>query len=437
MIRSLIVLVNTLVLFLLGLFSGDNGISVTARIPGKITAGQEVDCELRLNKGSLDGFARLQLEFPEGIIVKDAEEQGASFDFNDGIAKWVWAELPEEEKITISFKLLASVTITGYHNIRGKFSYIENNIKQFAEMPDVGTEVVAPSESPAVATHNLTGRPVASDPDSIASSADPVGDVSLTRSIRPGNSINEFEISIRIFKGATKGFARYSDDLPAGFTAKPVKTDGASFSVADGKVRFVWVSVPTKENLEIIYLISAGKQEELVLRGEYSYLEESQSRKFVLNSETISFQALAPEPEPSPEPPVIVKTHEPAPESPVRSEKKEQKEKTVKSTAPAFTEKKEQGVVYHVQIGAFSKRKVTAAKLQEKFKLSGEIRSEMHGGYTKFMTGTHAEYKDARDHRESIISENGVKSAFVVAYHFGKRITVQEALMISRQKWFK
>jgi hypothetical protein len=53
------------------------------------------------------------------------------------------------------------------------------------------------------------------------------------------------------------------------------------------------------------------------------------------------------------------------------------------------------------------------------------------------MVGEHPEYKNARDHREKVKSGNGVASAFVVAYNSGKRITVQEALMITNQKWFR
>ena len=57
-------------------------------------------------------------------------------------------------------------------------------------------------------------------------------------------------------------------------------------------------------------------------------------------------------------------------------------------------------------------------------------------GLDKFMVGNFSEYKDARSHRE-VIKQKGCSTAFVVAYNGAKRITVQEALMITNQKWFK
>jgi hypothetical protein len=50
--------------------------------------------------------------------------------------------------------------------------------------------------------------------------------------------------------------------------------------------------------------------------------------------------------------------------------------------------------------------------------------------------GTFNDYKGARDKREGM-KNKGVSGAFVTAYNSGKRITVQEALMITSQKWLR
>src|SRR4051812_23371757 len=101
MIRYLLIVINSLFLFIYGLFSSDGGITVTGKIPSQMVAGEATAIEITVNKGSMNGFAKLQLDLPEGFTVKESEEKGATYTFNEGIAKWVWAALPSESEIVI------------------------------------------------------------------------------------------------------------------------------------------------------------------------------------------------------------------------------------------------------------------------------------------------------------------------------------------------
>jgi len=60
----------------------------------------------------------------------------------------------------------------------------------------------------------------------------------------------------------------------------------------------------------------------------------------------------------------------------------------------------------------------------------------MNGGFTKYTVGNYQDYKAVRDAREDIRNK-GIVGPFVVSYNSGSRITVQEALMISHQQWYK
>jgi hypothetical protein len=95
------------------------------------------------------------------------------------------------------------------------------------------------------------------------------------------------------------------------------------------------------------------------------------------------------------------------------------------------------GLVYRVQIAA-GKNLVDAVYFEKRHEWKQEFFIENHEGWVKYTTGKHGEYKQARDTRE-LISAAGHKfdGPFVTAYSDGKRITVQEALMISNQKWYK
>lgn len=439
MIKYLFIIFNSLGFFLFGFFSGDNGITVTSNIPSNLVAGQEVQIELKVNKGAMSGFAKLQLELPEGITVKEAEDKSADYSYNAGIAKWVWAALPLENEIVVRITLFVENSALGAKTIAAKYSYVESNVKQVVEMNPAEVNILPPGSE-------ITNLPLATNTNSVPASdsaavngtqpvlntnGEPAGVINVVRTISAGSVENEFLIGLKIKKDGTKGFARYSDDIPEGVIVKAAKTDGGSFSVADGKLKFVWVNVPEKDTLDISYTISGNTSNAVILGGEYSYLEDNQSKKFKVPMETIAFQ-----------------TNQSSKEEPLATKRPENKDPeqvnpaTVQSVEETIAKKlsdntKESMLNYLVQVGAFTNSKVTAQKLKKKFNISETMRSEMQDGYSKFMIGAHQEYREARDHRERTKTENGVKSAFVVAYNQGKRITVQEALMITNQKWFK
>ena len=452
MIKYLFIIINSLCLFIFGLFSDDNGIKVTSNIPARMVAGQDVAIEIKVDKGGMGGFAKLQLELPEGITLKEADEMGANYSYNNGLAKWVWAALPMESEIIVKVTLFVESSSSGVKTIASKYSYVESNVKQVVEMIPAEVEILPPgsqlNDTPIVSKTNADSLPATTSElkPLVNTGAEPASVIDVQRSITAGSEENEFLITLKIKKNGTKGFARYSDDIPEGIIVKAAKTDGGSFSVADGKIKFVWVNVPEKDELEISYTISGNTSTAIMLGGEYSYLEDNQSKKVKVPMETIAFQAkqintetkldenLAEnKPKENTPDPVV----ENKPEILNTDEVKSVDETVAKKIDENKVQKKETNMNFFVQVGAFTNSKVTAERLKKKFKINETIRSEMQGGYSKFMVGSHSEYKGARDQRETMKSINGVKSAFVVAYNQGTRITVQEALMITNQKWFK
>lgn len=505
MIKYLIVIINTLVVLIYGWFTNDGNITLSGNFPKSIKPGTEAPIELTVKKGSLGGFAKLQIELPEGLGIKESDNKGANFSYNQGLAKWIWTSLPSETDVVVKFILVADAGANGSKTISGKFSYVDNNSKQVAEMTPV--EVMIGNENVAVSTSGApeNSTPPASTPatpePAVMAGGEPTGSINAARKITALGS-NEYQIDVKIKKDGTKGFARYSDNLPEGYTARQLKTDGSSFSVADGKIKFVWVSVPATEELNISYVLKGSNTKAVSLNGEYSYLEDNQSKKIKPNDDELPASADVAN---SANPPVsnpasnpgneksneavntsVPEKSEPSVTTPVsgnvpakeattettantikdksvnESQSPVSSEKTTltntSSTSPGNTEntpntttssskteatltenmkKKEGNVNYAVQVGAFSNSNVSASTLSGKFNLTENVKSEMADGFHKFMVGSHAEYKQARDHRESIRNNNGIRSAFVVAYNAGRRITVQEALTISNQKWFK
>ena len=138
---------------------------------------------------------------------------------------------------------------------------------------------------------------------------------------------------------------------------------------------------------------------------------------------------------------VVEVIEETAIEETVAEEKEEstiaQNTTKVKPVAPISNIPVVNGVKYRVQIAAGA-NVVDAVYFDQRHKFEAAFNIENHQGWVKYTTGSHSMYKDARDSRE-VISSAGHEfdGPFVTAYNDGTRITVQEALMISSQKWFK
>ena len=97
----------------------------------------------------------------------------------------------------------------------------------------------------------------------------------------------------------------------------------------------------------------------------------------------------------------------------------------------------ENGVTYKVQIVA-GKKVVSEEYLRKAYSFQEPYGIENHEGWVKYTTGSFDVYKQARDKRETLVTaRHNFPGPFVSAYNGSERITVQEALMISNQKWYK
>jgi hypothetical protein len=145
---------------------------------------------------------------------------------------------------------------------------------------------------------------------------------------------------VKIKKGGIKGFAKYQEVLPAGYNAKGDKTNGSSFSVSDGKLKFVWVSLPTDDELVVSYVLektaSASTADAKLDNGEFSYLENDQSKKVKMPIDVLgnSTAAVAKVTEPTPTPTVAT----PEPVTTVATTEPVKTEPTTNTTEPTKTE---------------------------------------------------------------------------------------------------
>ena len=458
MIKYFFILINSLTLFIFGLFQTDNSVTIKNNIPSNFIVGQEVAVEFRISKGIQTGFAKFQLELPDGISIIKKDEMNSIYSIQNGVAQWIWSEVPKDEELLIKLTLVASELGIGIKTFNSNYSFIEKNEKKVFNMLPLEASI----------QNNIINNNVSVIKDTLTK-ADPNTSIDVVRLISDGPNANEKTITIKIKKGDTKGFAKYSDETDLILNAKAIKTDGSSFSVSDGKIKFVWVDVPTKSELEVSYHIDLNNKNSNILKGEYSYLEKNQSKKYIVKPDSLVIGKLKDEInlqavqkteaaksivqeteanqltskkiiEDSKSNLTVEKTSTLVTEAPNLVKKEANEVKTIPAKAEIVKETPQ--IVnadpnFVVQIGAFKNTKIVATVLIKKYRITDKIVDELHDGFSKFMVGNHNLYKEARKHRDIIKSKHGVKDAFIAAYNVGKRITVQEALMVSKQSWFK
>jgi hypothetical protein len=433
MIKQLFLIVNFVSIFFYQLFFTSD-VTVKHNIPASIQPNGEIDVELIVTKADISGFAKIQQEIPEGFTVEAIETQGATFSFKEQKLKLIWMALPQSNEFTIKYKLKNVAHTSGKFSITGKFSYIADNERTNIDIPTanitVSTEDIVAEETETTSntgTNDEESRLPASNNTETSLSAsrniDNVGD-------------NKFKVTLNITKENVEGFAKLSEFIPAGFIASNNNSAGGVFSTENNEVKVLWLSVPAENQFEVSYFIESTSASEMQeITGVLSYLkgEETQKYQILATSFSAADESLAmndneEEEETSLQNKVNNQVEEDTEDDVVVDNTEKEKNKVPVTNTPA----PEQNVAYKVQVGAF-REGITIERYQKKFNLKDQINLENHQGWTKLITGSFSEYKSARDKRNKL--RDKVKTAFVTAYNQGERITVQEALMITNQKW--
>ena len=498
MIKYLIVLFGSLSFAFLNLFDIQD-VEITHNIPDYLVSGKTYDIDIIIKKGDIQGFAKFQMDVPDGINVKAVETGGSSFTFKSNVVKNIWMKVPEESEIILSYKFEVAANMAGSGTVDGRFVFIKDNERFSVEMPK--HDVKIGDESGMTSTAASAAVP-AFNPD----------DIKLTRTVK-SLANNEFEITVTIEKDGLEGFAKVQDELPEGFEARPMRTSMSVFSVVENKVKFIWFNIPPEETIVVSYLLSSRfpVTEETVLKGSFNFLYNDEARQIDLPPEklinfvdnTIEVSVTGEEPagevaeskenaiaEPEPqnvavpavttggvaaaaaeekeelnaedeetvaeaeklieeeaetpeqktavqetvvvEEPVVEKK---ADEEEIRVEEPVVEEKVVVEEITSVPEPSGD-IFYRLQLVA-GHRNVKTDYLKKKYKFQDVIYLENHEGWYKYTTGNYKVYVDARNRREAIKQNHNFPGPFVTAYNAGERITVQEALLITKQKWVK
>ena len=420
MFKFLVVPLNLMFIFLLNAILSED-VKIEQEFPEGIASLGECEVAVTFEKGSIAGFAKYIQDVPKGVEIEAIETMGASFTFSQNAAKFIWMNVPKEEKFTIKYKLKVTDPYLDKIELGGMFSYLDKNKKMTFDAEKktiaVGVDVPTKEDDP--------------EPEPMATNA--------TRTISDLGG-NSYKMDITINKAGISGFAKVQDFIPSGAKVTANNENGAVFTVVDKKAKFVWMELPKGETFDISYTIdlsnASDKDPESVF-GEFSYLNDQKTQSVEIKTNGSDT------PNSSDDSQMMADSDNgddsnnfQEVEQPKRATTTAtRKQKLMNNVVPKM-DKPVDGINYRVQILAGHKS-VGAAYFDENHSYTGQFYVENHEGWVKYTTGNHGVYRQARDSRESITNSYNFPGPFVVAYNDGTRITVQEALMITNQKWLK
>lgn len=464
MIKSLVVTLNSLVLLFLGLFAGES-ISLEMETRSEVEAGTQFEVSVMIDKGESESFARFSAELPRGLKAVSGSAENADFRFEGQQVKFVWMRLPNLPKLRLSYRVEVDPRLRGTFTLGGELAYIANNARQTAVVAP-RTIVITPSPN-VVADKQLD---LADYQTSIPAQRDIALAMLKVRCIRETPTLlsdgQDYVVRILVNRGEALKFAKIEENIPKGYTAEPIDAKEAIFSCEDGVVKFLWMTLPAEELFTVSYRLipekGGGLKGDPKITGSFSFVQNEATRTIAItqrdvrlqNMTTAQLEGLVRET------PVVrselsnseggtldpqgpsqggvefeVKHQKIAPMSQGKGARAGRRTRIVQNMDD-FLLAPESGVYYRVQVAA-GHRPIDINRYFRRLSLHADVRTERHEGWYKYSVGSFKEYKEARDYRTEVWNTTPIRDAFVAAYNNGNRITVQEALMITSQKWYR
>ena len=474
MSKAILIFIN-IIGFLIFTILNVNDIEITHVAPSEIGINQETEVRIIINKNDFSGPGRLRLDFNQAlnIDVKEKFNAGSSFTFKDNEVLFIWYDLPNEKNIEITYIINAEEGATGMKKIKGDFSFINDNERKQLEIP----ELIFKINKDLIAEEKVEEK---------------TSSVETTRIIEKADGGYIVTISAKIENH--KGFARIKEELPTNSTAEAIETSGSVFKNVDGFAKFIWSELSdTNEEIIVKYKLNNFNNIDSTfsIKGVYSSeklisdgfnsgvaIEETTFIPIANNNEILAIEIESKdtnntkiEKNEQDNKVVIIEENKPFDDTVSNEEIEIVNEITIKnipkdtqalivenikkdtiteqvelkdeelndnskneSIQNVITTKKiNNNVDYKVQILA-GHQIINSLYLAKEFNYKGDYEIESHMGWIKYTVGSHSEYKKARDSRNEL-KNHEFPGPFVSAYNYGERISVQEALILSKQNW--
>jgi hypothetical protein len=487
MLKASLITLNLIALLAVKIFFG-GAVSVEQKLPESINQGEKFMVEIKINKSDREGFAKWQQKLPEGFIATPKETSGGTFSFKNQDVKLIWMALPKKEEIIITYEVEVDPILSGEFTLDGKFSFIDQNERKDINsgvskitIKSINEDATADNfeektESSSDTSDEITEQTI--EPEEIVSTENQntssQGKIEGSKTVTNSEGIKiereiihsengKYIVKLIVAKADFNSFGKIEEYIPEGFIVSEIENEKGIFSFENQVLKVLWMALPKKSNLEISYNLIA--QDDLLsnaqIHGMFSFLNIDESMQLEMKASKFknyfkSEEQLAEEvntidnslDEKNKESEMAGNTQS----SEESNDEKEESDNNIAEnntiTENSETEQNltnsitnipspETSISYKVQIAA-GRKEVQKEYFQKNNFINESVSIEYHNNWYKYTLGKYDIYKQARDKRNEVwAAENKITDAFVTAYNAGERVTVQEALMISKQKWYK
>ena len=450
---------------ILGLFADtffQQEVTLNVDTPTQVVAGTEFEVRVNIHKGDLESFSRLQQSLPAGLTASASNSSNADFTFEDKRVRLIWLRMPRQDEFSVTYLVKVDQRLKGTFDIKGKFSYIDNNERKSVSFESSQITIQpSPDIDPSLVV-DINDFEKTVIPYIAPASASP--EIACIRQQPyPDQNGSGYIVNLLVNKESKDKFAKIEEKIPAGYDAISIDPKESIFTFKGGTAKFLWMNMPASPYFIVSYkLVPTGQNSAPPQpKGKFSYLETDKTisidikqtgsdlatltptevgdliaslsnqpaGKTGITPETAKVEKAQPE-----ETKLIASNNTPAKKE-TKETRKTKKSHEVKGNS-AYQLEPESGVYFRVQLAA-GHDPVNIERYFRKYKLDREVRKEKHEGWIKYSVGSFPVYKEARDYRVHIWNTTVIGDAFVSAYNNGDRITVQEALMIANQQWYK
>lgn len=446
----------------------------------------EATVSVRIDQSNSKSMCKIEEMLPEGFYFEPIDNAGSTVSNVQNIVRYMWTEAPADKEFSVIYKVKAQ---KGYDIndliINGAFSVFENSATKSFMILDNNSSIdestgrfaetyneSKPIQAEKVAAGKYTSSTVLKDIESHKYNCQQADFFANTDIVNTIYATNQPKVKEVVAEVANDDFS--IDDIPAvektDVVEQPTSKDVEKFQndinipaptatkvekereyeITQTTEKTTKSEVVTSDNTpELISNIMTPKtvKPTMTTIADEQEQEITQTKTEKVTTVTTTTTTIKPWIQKSENEATTVASTKPAktvsqPTSTAKSKPtntlSNKNNRTQEQTKVAkASNSKNNKVTYRVQVAACH----TPLKNQQAFftkrNINEKITMEKIDSWYKYTINSFDTYSKARNHRNSVWEQTPIKGAFVVAYNGKQRITVQEALMLTNQKWVK